>query len=86
MKFYEDVFDEAVDKNETWKKWHIEEKNALVKHEKIKPWIFNDPQIKQLIKDPDFVNSMKDVERKSQILFVSATQNFLGNCKAKNST
>jgi len=53
-------------------------------NEKIKAGIFDGPQIRQLIKDPDFINSMNEIEQKAWNSFVSVVQNFLGKHKAEN--
>ncbi|GBN34518.1 hypothetical protein AVEN_7101-1 [Araneus ventricosus] len=52
--------------------------------EKIKAGIFDDPQIRQLIKDPAFLNSMNEAERKAWTSFVADVGNFLGKRKAEN--
>lgn len=52
--------------------------------EKIKAGIFDASQIKQLIKDPIFINLMNEVERKTWISFVEVAENFLSKCKAAN--
>ncbi|KAI5696331.1 hypothetical protein M8J76_008968 [Diaphorina citri] len=50
--------------------------------EKIKAGIFDGPQIRQLIKDPNFVSSMSEKERKAWTSFVAVVENFLGNKKS----
>lgn len=52
--------------------------------EKLKAGIFEGPQIRQLIKDPAFVESMNEAERKAWLSFVEVVRNFLGNRKAEN--
>jgi hypothetical protein len=52
--------------------------------EKIKAGIFDGPQIRQLIKDSAFVNSMNEAERKAWTSFVAVVGNFLGKRKAEN--
>ena len=50
-------------------------------NEKLKAGIFDGPQIRNLIKDP---NSMKEIELASWLSFVKVVQSFLGNRKAEN--
>ena len=52
--------------------------------EKLKAGIFDGPQIRQLIRDPEFENSMNEVELESRKPFVPVVKNFLGNNKARN--
>jgi len=52
--------------------------------EKLKAGIFDGPQIRSLIKDPEFENSMNEVELKAWKAFVLVVKNFLGNYKADN--
>ncbi|GBM32034.1 hypothetical protein AVEN_127375-1 [Araneus ventricosus] len=52
--------------------------------EKFKAGIFDGPQIRQLIEDPAFVNSMNEAERKAWTSFVAVVGNFLGKRKAEN--
>ncbi|XP_076799763.1 uncharacterized protein LOC143444861 [Clavelina lepadiformis] len=52
--------------------------------EKLKAGIFDGPQIRKLIKDVCFVQSMTDTESAAWQSFVLVTQNFLGNRKAEN--
>ena len=52
--------------------------------EKLKAGIFNGPQIRQLIKDPEFEHSMKEVELEAWQAFVLVVKNFLGNTKTRN--
>ena len=49
---------------------------------KLKASIFDGPQIQQLIRDPEFENSMNEVE--AWKAFVLVVKNFLGNNKARN--
>ena len=46
--------------------------------------IFNGPQIRQLIRDPEFENSMKEVELEAWQAFVLVVKNFFGNTKTRN--
>lgn len=52
--------------------------------EKLKAGIFDGPQIRQLIRDPEFGNSMNEVELEAWKAFVLVVKNFLGNNKARN--
>ena len=52
--------------------------------QKLKAGIFDGPQIRKLIKDPYFVQSMTDRESSAWQSFVVVTQNFLENRKAEN--
>ena len=46
--------------------------------------IFDGPQIRQLIEDKNFPQSITPVERHAWLSFVSFNKNFLGNIKADN--
>ena len=52
--------------------------------EKLKAGIFSGPQIRQIIKDDNFINSMTDIEASAWKSFVLVVQNFLGNHKSAN--
>ena len=52
--------------------------------EKLKVGIFDGPQIRQLIRDPEFENSMNEVKLEAWKAFVQIVKNFLGNSKARN--
>lgn len=52
--------------------------------EKLKAGIFDGPQIRQLIKDTEFQNSMNRLECAAWTSFVQVVNNFLGNTKAAN--
>ena len=52
--------------------------------EKLKACIFESPQIRQLIRDPEFENSMTKVKLEAWKAFVLLVKNFLGNNKARN--
>ena len=52
--------------------------------ENLKADIFDGPQIRQLIRDTEFENSMNEVELEAWKLFVWVVKNFLGNNKAGN--
>ena len=47
--------------------------------EKLKAGIFDGPQIRELIRDADFENSMNEVELAAWKAFVLVVKNFLGN-------
>ena len=47
--------------------------------EKLKAGIFDGPQIRQLIRDPEFENSMNEVELEAWQAFVQVVKNFLSN-------
>ena len=52
--------------------------------EKLIAGIFDGPQIRQLISDPEFENSMNEVELEARKAFVLVVKNFLGNNKTRN--
>ena len=52
--------------------------------EKLKAGIFDGPQIRQLIRDPEFENSMNEVELEAWKALVLVVKNLLGNNKARN--
>ena len=54
---------------------------SSVSEEKIKEVIFDGPQIRKLIKDPNFIASMNDVDANAWKALVSVVINFLGNRK-----
>ena len=51
-------------------------------YEKIQAGVFDCPQIRQLMKDNAFLNSMNETERQAWLSFVSVVENFLGNTKS----
>ena len=53
-------------------------------NEKLKAGIFDGPQIRKLIKDPNFQHSMNEIKLASWLSFVEVVQSFLGNGKADN--
>lgn len=63
---------------------YISRKMPRLSAEKVKAGIFDGPQIRQLMKDPEFVNSMNGAERQAWESFVLVIKNFLGNHKAIN--
>ncbi|KAL4715297.1 hypothetical protein ACJJTC_010867 [Scirpophaga incertulas] len=52
--------------------------------EKIKAGIFSGPQIRQIIKDEQFLYTMTDIEASAWKSFVLVVHNFLGNHKSPN--
>ena len=52
--------------------------------EKLRAVIFDGPQIRMLIKDPNFQHSMNEIELVSWLSFVEVVQSFLGKRKANN--
>ena len=52
--------------------------------EKLKTCIFDGLQIRQLIRDPEFENSMNEVELEAWKAFVLVVKKFIGNNKARN--
>ena len=54
--------------------------------EKLKAGIIDGPHIRQLIRDPEFENSMNKVKLEAWKAFVLVMKNFLGNNKARNYT
>ena len=52
--------------------------------EKLKAGIFDGPQIRQLIRDPEFENSMNENELEAWKAFVLVVKNFLGKNNARN--
>ena len=51
---------------------------------KLKGGIFDGPQVRQLIRDPEFEKSMTKLELEAWKAFVVVVKNFLGNNKASN--
>ena len=52
--------------------------------EKIESGVFNEPQIRALVRDQEFVRKMNDKGRTAWLSFVAVLANFLGNKKADN--
>ena len=50
--------------------------------EKLEAGVFDGPDIRKLIKDSDFVNSMDDLEKHTWCSFVDVVKKFLGNNRA----
>ena len=74
-------FVKALDTDGTCFKYLCESFPAL-SYEKIKAGVFDGPQIRHLMKDNAFPNSMNETERQAWLSFVSAVKNFLGNTKS----
>ena len=53
-------------------------------NEKLEAGIFDGPQIRKLIKDPNFQHSMNEIELTSWLSFVDVVQSFKGNRQADN--
>ena len=53
-------------------------------NEKLKAGIFDGPQIRKLLKDTNFVNSMNSVEAATWNAFTEVVNKFLGNVKHTN--
>ena len=53
-------------------------------YKKIKGGVFNGPQIRTLVHDQGFPQTMNDKEKAARLSFVYVTKNFLGNKKAQN--
>lgn len=49
---------------------------------KLKAGIFDGPQIRTVLRDPDFTNSMTSVQKAAWVSFKKVTENFLGNHKS----
>ena len=52
--------------------------------DKIKAGVFDEPQIRTLVRDEEFVNKINDKEKTAWLSFVAVTQNFVGNKKTDN--
>ena len=59
-------------------------KFSRLSYEKIKAGIFNGPQIKHLLKDQEFISTMKREELQAWKAFSDVVKNFLGNMKSQN--
>ena len=60
---------------------YIQDKFPNLSAEKVKQGVFVGPQIRQLTKDPQFLSTMTDVEKKAWLSFVGVVSKFLGNTK-----
>ena len=57
---------------------------AGLSKEKLKAGIFDSPQIRKMINDEDFIDSMLEEKKDAWTAFVDVVPNFLGNRKAEN--
>ena len=62
----------------------IVRKLAAVSIQKLRAGVLNGLQIRCLVNDDDFINSMNDLEAKAWRSFVSLAANFLGNHRTEN--
>jgi hypothetical protein len=76
-------FVKAIDKEGASFKYILQKFPGL-SYEKVKEGVFVGPQIRKLMKDQQFENTMKSVERKAWVSFKNVVDNFLGNHKAPN--
>lgn len=53
-------------------------------YEKIKAGVFDGPQIRQLLRDTNFIESMEENEKTAWLAFKNIVNNFLGNIRASN--
>ena len=60
---------------------YIQDKFPNLSAEKVKQGVFFGPQIRKLPKDPQFLSTMTDVEKKAWLSFVEVVSKFLGNTK-----
>ena len=63
---------------------YLQQKMSAISTEKLKAGIFDCPQIRQLINDSHFQQTMNDKERQAWLSFVLVIKNFLGSHKAEN--
>ena len=77
------LFTKALDRDGDWFTYLCQAFPGLTM-EKLKAGIFDGPQIRQLIRDSEFENSMNEVELEALKAFVLLVKNFLGNNKARN--
>ena len=76
-------FVRALDKDGNCFKYIAERFSHLSNEMKI-AGIFDGPQIRQLVRDGNFSNSMSSIEKCAWIAFVDVIKNFLGNTKSRN--
>lgn len=62
----------------------IAQKMPGLSTEKLNPGIFDRPQIRQFMKDPNFTTVMNELELKAWTSFVLVVENFLGNYRDAN--
>lgn len=61
---------------------YLKKKFPSLSDAKIKEGIFVGPDVRKLMKDPEFVAALNDVEKEAWLSFVEVTKNFLGNYKS----
>ena len=76
-------FVEALDKEGECFKYLCTKFSGL-SYEKIKAEIFDGPQIRHLLKDPEFISAMKKEELQAWEAFSDVVKNFLSNMKSQN--
>ena len=59
-------------------------KFSCLSYEKVKAGIFDGPQIRHLLKDQEFISTMKREELRAWKAFSDVVKNFLGNIKSQN--
>ena len=62
---------------------YICQKFSFLSHEKIKAGVFDGPEIRQLLKDKEFIETMNSVEKNGWIAFSQVANNFLGITKSR---
>lgn len=63
---------------------YLSTKFTRLSYEKIKARIFDGPQIRNLLKDQEFISTMKREELQAWKAFLDVVKNFLGNMKSQN--
>ena len=63
---------------------YLENKFPSISDAKLKEGIFDGPQIRKLLNDDKFTDSMNDREKAAWISFKEVVENFLGNFKSDN--
>ena len=76
-------FVKAIDKKEQCF-GYLRSSFAGLSEEKLKAGIFDGSQIRKMINDEDFIDSMLEEEKEAWTVFVDVVRNFLGNRKAEN--
>lgn len=61
---------------------YLKNKFPSLSDAKIKEGIFVGPDVRKLMKDPEFLAVLNDVEKEAWLSFVEVTKNFLGNHKS----
>ena len=73
----------ALDKDGDCFKYNCK-KYPKIAHEKINAGIFVSPQIRKLLKDPDFINTITIKEKNAWLSFQNVMENLVGNRKSIN--